>query len=87
MNKRQAKKKQRNEDLMGYMSYREDRKNMREWHEFEISQRHARTIPEDMEVLIELGIYTEKELADKLIRIKAKNQKPRYVQLRKVGSR
>lgn len=85
MNKRQAKKKQRNEDSIGILSYREDRKVMREWHEYEISRMRSRVIPEDVEMLIELGFYTEKEVADKLFRTKTK--KPRYVQLRKVGSR
>ena len=84
MNKRQAKKKQRNEDSIGILSYREDRKVMRECHEYEISRMRSRVIPEDVEILIELGFYTEKEVADKLFRTKTK--KPRYVQLRKVGT-
>lgn len=82
MNKRQKKKKQRNELLLGGNSYREDRKAMRVYHEFEVSQRRCRTIPEDVEILIELGIYTREELEDRFY--KQKREKRRNRQLRKV---
>ena len=82
MNKRQKKKKQRNELLLGGNSYRKDREYMRGLHEFEISQRHCRAIPEDAEILIELGIYTREELTDMLYN--KKYEKLRHRKFKKV---
>ena len=61
MNKRQAKKETKKALLCGG-SYRKDRKFMRMYNEFEVSQRRTRTLPEDIEILIELGIYTREEV-------------------------
>lgn len=48
------------------MTYQEDRKLMREMHEYEIAQSRNRKIPEDIEILVELGIYTWEEVENKL---------------------
>ena len=82
MNKRQAKKKKRNEMLFYGMTYREDRQLMREMKEYETSQRRNKKIPEDIECLVEIGIYTWEELENKLNR--ENKEKVRWRQIKKV---
>ena len=83
MNKRQVKKKEKKELLLGGMTYQEDRKLMREMHEYEIAQSRNRKIPEDIEILVELGIATWEEVENKL---SAKDKgKRRLRQLKKVN--
>lgn len=81
MNKRQAKKKKRNEMLLGYLTYREDRQLIREVKEFEISQSRFKKTPEDIECLVELGIYTWEEVKNK--RYGEHKEKRRWRQIRK----
>jgi hypothetical protein len=79
MNKRQAKKETKKALLCGLCgSYRENRKAMRMYHEFEVSQRRCRTIPEDIEILIELGIYTREE-ADRFRYPKGEKRRNRWL--------
>ena len=76
MNKRQAKKKKRNEMLFCGMTYREDRQLTREMKEFEIQQRRTKETPEDIEILVELGLYTWEDVKNKY------KKKRRWRQLR-----
>lgn len=85
MNKRQAKKKKRNEFFLDGMTYREDRLLSRVMHEHEIAQKHYKSLPDDIEILVELGIYTKEEVAN---RIYAKDrEKRRHRQINRVSTR
>lgn len=85
MNKRQVKKKQKNNILFYGMTYREDRLLLREMHEYEISQKHNKSLPDDIEILVELGIYTKEEVAN---RIYSKDrEKRRHRQINRVSTR
>lgn len=85
MNKRQAKKKEKNKSLFYGMTYREDRLLLRELHEHEISQKHYKSLPDDIEILVELGIYTKEEVEN---RIYAKDkEKRRHRQINRVSIR
>ena len=77
MNKRQAKKKKRNEILFCGMTYREDRQLEREMQEFETRQRRNKDIPEDFEILVELGFYTWEDAK------RMHNKKRRWRQLKR----
>ena len=78
MNKRQAKKKKRNEMLLGGMTYREYRQLMRDMKEYETRQNRNKEIPEDIEVLVEIGIYTWEEVENRLS-VKAKKRRWRQI--------
>lgn len=80
MNKRQAKKKKRNEMLLGGMTYREDRQLKRDMKEYETRQNRNKEISEDIEVLVELGIYTWEEVEN---RLSVKDKKRRWRQIRR----
>lgn len=80
MNKRQAKKKEKKEILLCGLKYREDRLLMRMYHEHIISQKHSKTLHKDNEILVEIGIYTEEEVANKF----QWKEKRRWKQLRRL---